>query len=361
MNEKISSLQLSFIIANLIFTTMNLSLPLPLVQMGEQHSWFVPIITFPIIVVIILIGFGKKKELEKLQVFFAETNKNFFRTCFFIVAQIFLVALFLKDFRAIIDLITNILLPMTPNSAVAIVLALTLIYMATGGLEVISRVTTVQFIIIGVTISLLPLLLLNEISYDYLQPFGGMDFVDHLGKSSYLFTPWVGEAVLVFLLFTEVGNPEKIKMASIIGVGIGLGLFVIILLLSITVLGLQVLKEVTYPSITLIQHINITDFLDRLDLSIVTLWLPTYFAKLALILYCLNKTICLQSGKHSNLLIMPIGVLLGVLSIVLFTNNLDHLEYSFFTWATLGLILEFTIFLLFFIIRVKNKSSSGLL
>ena len=42
------------------------------------------------------------------------------------------MGLFLKDFRAIVDSVTNILLPMTPNSAVAIVLALTLIYIASG-------------------------------------------------------------------------------------------------------------------------------------------------------------------------------------------------------------------------------------
>ena len=224
--------------------------------------------------------------------------------------------------------------------------------------DIISRVTEIQFIIIGVTILLLPLLLLNEINYEYLQPFGGIDFIGSLGKSSYLFASWAGEAVLVFLLFTEVETPQKIRMASIAGVGISLGLYVVIQLLSISVLGLKVLEEVTYSSVTLIQHINITDFLDRLDLVIVTLWLPTYFAKLGLILYCLNKIFCIQTGKQSNLLIMPIGLLLGILSIALFTNNLDHFEYAFFSWATLGLFLEVTLFLLFFILRVKNKSSN---
>lgn len=358
MKEKISAFQFSVLIANLLFTTTNVSLPQPLTQIGEQNTWLVPIITFPIIVVIILIGFGKKDGIEKLQGSFEQNKKGVIRTCFFILAQVYLVSVFFKDFRAIVDLITNLLLPTTPNSAIAVILALTLVYMATGGLEVISRVTAVQFIVISVTILLLPLLLLNEINYEYLQPIGGSDYFRNLGKSTYLFTPWAGEAVLVFLLFSEVKTPQKIRMASISGVGIGLGLFVVILLLSITVLGLKVLEEVTYTSVTIIQHINITDFLDRLDLAIVTLWLPTYFAKLGLILYCLNKTVCMQRGKHSNLLIMPMGLLLGILSMLLFTNNIDHLEYAFFTWATLGLLLQFALLLLFVILRVKDKNSN---
>ena len=82
MKEKISSIQLALLIANLIFTTTNLSLPQPLTQIGKQNAWLVPIIIFPIIVVMILIGFGKKQGIEKLQVSFTADNKNFITAAF---------------------------------------------------------------------------------------------------------------------------------------------------------------------------------------------------------------------------------------------------------------------------------------
>ncbi|MDV2687735.1 GerAB/ArcD/ProY family transporter, partial [Alkalihalophilus lindianensis] len=71
------------------------------------------------------------------------------------------------------------------------------------------------------------------------------------------------------------------RKAVITGTALGLFLFFLILFLAIVVLGTKIVREATYPSYILVQQINLTDFLDRLDLVIVAVWLPAFFSKLA--------------------------------------------------------------------------------
>jgi spore germination protein len=113
----------------------------------------------------------------------------------------------------------------------------------------------------------------------------------------------------------------------------------------------EIVTVSSYPTHQMIQQINLTDFLDRLDLVIVTVWIPTFITKISLDLYLVNR--CLTSGRDQalNVIIVPLGIALGLLSVLMFRNNMEHLQFSFYTWAAWGLGIQMLIGILFFIRR----------
>jgi spore germination protein len=76
--------------------------------------------------------------------------------------------------------------------------------------------------------------------------------------------------------------------------------------------------------------------------------------KLSLLLFALNRLFNTFRRKDSDFNLVPLALLLS-LTIRLFKNNIDGIEYSFFTWPTKGLLLELIIVFLFLILK-RGKS-----
>lgn len=354
MKQQISALQLAFIVGNFIFTGTLVSLQQILIEISKQNSWIVVIITFPITLIFIWVICSKVEKLNKLEGFFDPNNKSILHRGFVILLILFLLFIFIRDFRALTGFINTGLLPDTPIDIIAIITILCLIYISYTGIEVIARITVIHFFTVFVIVMSLPLLLLNEIRPESLQPIGGTNSFSEILKSAYILFPWMGEVFIILFLFIYLKPLKHFKKASIAGAGLGGVLLLILTLLIISVLGLGVASESTYPNISLIQQINLTDFLDRLDLVIVVVWIPTILCKLSLLMYGINKSINVIRGSDKNLGYLPIGLILG-LSIHLFKNNIEHLEFSFFSWATLGILLESMLLAIFLIMKYKKK------
>ncbi len=350
MKYKISIFQFAMIIGNFLITASLITLPQILTQISEQNAWLIPLVTYPVFLLLVL-AFAKKTYTIDRQ---SKSYKLFKST-----VGILLVTIYIRDLRAFIDYISSYLLPTTPTEVIAIVLSLTLLYICLSGIEVIARITEIQFIILAVLILSLPLMLLNEIDLSNIYPIMGLDEVKDLGKSSFFFFPWMGEAVIALYIVSYVTYEKGLRRAVLLGISLGFFLLFILITTSIAVLGDNTVARATYPNIIMIQQINITDFLDRLDLIIVTLWMPTLLSKLALTLYGIHKTLFHLKGEGANLLMTPLSLLLAVLAVVLFKSNTLHLEFTYFTWTVIGIALELFIILLYIILRVKARGKKA--
>lgn len=357
MKPRISPLQYTILVANFTLAATLISLPQAIVQIGQQNAWVIPIIVFPLFLVMYLLLLGKKTiNTKKLHKMFNGNKSNLMIKLFIAVMSLFLILIFIRDLRALIDFISVSLLPETPIEVICVLSIITLVYISWAGLEVIARITVVLFIIFAGIVLFVPLFLANEFQISNIQPILGSGSFSSILGSTYLILPWIGEGIILFVLLMYVTPFEKSRKASIIGIAIGLLVLFVLLLSEIAVLGTGIVMVSTYPNYQLIQQINITDFLDRLDLVIVTFWVPTIFCKLALSLYCIHNMLGNFTKQNTSVLIVPISIILGVLSINLFENNIHHLEFSFYTWATLGLLFEAVIIVLYLLIsKIKLK------
>lgn len=350
MKPQISPIQYTLLVANFILSGSLLSLPQVLAAMSEQNSWILPVIAFPFGLVVIWIGMGKSERIWS-QLYSDEEKGTILKKGWAIIFLLFLILLFIRDLRGLSNFIGSVLLPTTPIHVVTIFSVLTLCYITWAGLEVIARVSSLHFLVLAAILLSLPLMLMNEINFSNFQPVLRPERFPDLFKGTFFLLAWVGE-IAILLLFAGFVNPAvKAKKAASWGLFFGLFLFFLLILLDIAVLGANIVEYSSYPNYTLIQEINITDFLDRLDLAILSIWVPTLICKLALTLYGVNCAIGLFMKRRGKMTMIPIYLLLGILSILLFEDNITHQQFAFYTWASLGLLLELLITAGYIVIR----------
>ncbi|WP_231687967.1 endospore germination permease [Bacillus sp. FJAT-27251] len=351
MPVKIAPYQLSFLVANFIFTGTLISLPQSLAELANQNSWMAPLPGFIFMAVFISLIIGGTEQLAKFSKKFLAGKRSIIEKAFLIAFGVLFAFTFIRDVRGLVDFVATVLLPTTPIDVLSILATLIIIYVAGSGLEVITRVTAIHFTLLAAIVIFLPFMLLNEINLANFQPVFTSTFMMGLSKSSFVLFSWIGEGVFILLLLGNVNNVKKARRAALKGFAVGMGLLSILLALMISVLGVDIVAASTYPAHQMVQQINLTDFLDRLDLIIVTVWIPTFMSKIALDLYMVNR--CLTGGRDQdiNVIIIPLGLTLGLLSILMFHNNMEHFHFSFYTWAGLGLGIQLLIGFLFLLRR----------
>jgi spore germination protein len=343
---KISLFQFTLLLANFMLPASLISLPQVMSQVTNQNTWLVPILVFPIFFLIFFLC------LEKNIVPFHNSRLD---KAFTILVGVFLILVYIRDLRLFIDYVSSYLLPTTPIEVISVVLTLTLLYVSAAGLEVIARITVIQFIVLAVVVLIAPILVLNELDVRNIIPIINNEHIGNLAKSSYLFVPWMGEALISCYLVRFISNQKGAKKGALLGVSLGFLLISIVITVDLAVLGEKIVSAATYPTLIMVQEINITDFLDRLDLILVTIWMPTLFSKLALALYCIFHTLFPLQDEGAKLIMTPVSLFLGSLAIILFESNTMHLEFTFQTWTVIGLVLEILLIGLLFISRLRKK------
>jgi spore germination protein (amino acid permease) len=355
MKEKVSNLQLMFLVANFIFSSSVISLPQIIVEISGQNGWLVPIILLPIFLLIILVIFGSKKKSDFLKKMFIIGEKSSFWEKAFIIFFLLLVVLtFVRDLRGLIDFVASVLLPNTPINVLMVLSIFVIAYIGMSGIEVISRINMIYFVVLIFIVLMLPLLLMNEWELQNLQPLPSFQRVISIVHTIYFSFSWLAEMLFFLIIIANVNPVPQAKKAVLAGSCLGLLLFFIILFLQLSVLGTKIVREATYPTYILIQQINLTDFLDRIDLVIVVVWMPTLIAKLSYLLFAVNHCLSLFYKSSTNKFLFPISIILGLLSVLLFKNTMNYLHYSFYTWASLGLILEIIVIILFLLLKRKK-------
>ncbi len=337
-----------------MFSGSIISLPQIIVHIGGQNSWLVPIVLLPIMLMLIFLIFGKQQHAEGLRNLFVK-KQNGWEKSLLIIFAFFVIMTFVHDLRALIDFVASVLLPNTPLDMLMLLSIFTIIYIAMGGLEVISRINAIQFVMLTIAVVLLPFLLANEWELGNFQPVLNIKTVKSILIAVFFSISWMGEMVLFLIVIANINPIKAARRAVISGAALGLSLFFLILFLEIAVLGTKIIKGATYPSYVLIQQIHLTDFIDRLDLVIASVWIPAFLSKLAFLLYGFNFCLSYFYKSNTNKFLFPLACCLGFLSVLLFKNNMEHLHFAFYTWNVLGIGLEALIILLFIFARRATR------
>ncbi|WP_100404666.1 GerAB/ArcD/ProY family transporter [Bacillus solitudinis] len=352
MKVQISQRQLGFLAANSIIASSLVVLPQSIVDLSLQNAWTVPFFLFIYIVIIVKFSlFG----INKLRTFHMQP-RGMKTKVFALLMVIFISHILIRDLRILSGFIGTTLLPLTPSFVVTMLIIGCSLYMAWAGIEVIARFNELTFLIFICVVLFIPLSLVGEMDIENFEPVLGLKVIPSILQSTYIGLAWVGELIIVLLIIGTIHPLKSAKKTLIWGGGLGLGMFFILLFTQIAVLGAEIVRYSSYPTYSLVQQIRLTEFLDRLDFVLVSLYFPTIFAKFALLFYGLNRSMNLLIKAENKITLIPLALLVGILSITLLENKSLLYEFQIDTWATLGLILEVLIvFTMFFMIRENLK------
>ncbi|WP_025683981.1 GerAB/ArcD/ProY family transporter [Paenibacillus maysiensis] len=272
-----------------------------------------------------------------------------------LVYLILFLIIFARDLRIITDFVEIALLPLTPIVVISLILLLTLVFMAKGGISTIVNMGEIFAPVLILTLLTLLLFFGRNMDFSVLRPFLHPD-VGGVAKGSWRMLGYMADIMMLpFVISGRNYNPRSAWLGHLIGT-----IFMImIVMLTELVTGIPILSRLFYPSYELVRQLQLTDFLDRFDLFIVALTVPTLLTKVGFELYVISLTVKrMFTPAWGSLIVWPIGLLGYVCSFMLFSNVVQIYDFSR-EW-TMVMIIFFVLmpFVLWLVIRPKRKEKN---
>lgn len=278
---------------------------------------------------------------------------SFLYFCYFII-------LTASVLRNIGDFLNTEILPNTPIQVIHILFLIVIIMGIRNGIEVFSRTAELFLPWIILLFLMLVVLLPPEFDWGNVQPVFGYGIKpDIRGALSILGTPYM-ELFVFLMIFPFVNHHKHAQKAFLVGVTIAGTVLIIIVLLCILVLGAEFTASQLYPSYRLAEKINIGNFLERLEIIAAGIWFITIYFKLAICFYVSTMTFAeLFRLKDARQLYYPFGMIIIVMSIVVFPNMTYFLNYleriNFFYALTFALFIPLLIVIVAMIRKKKTN------
>ncbi len=351
--ERISDRQLILIGAMFITVATLVNTFAQTIKVARQHAYLSYIIAAAVIAVSLWFLSKVMKRFPNQDLFQAMVGR--FPIIGRMIAALYILFFFFilsRDIRMMVDFTNVVLLPATPLLVIAALIVVTVIIATRGGVEILARMTEIYAPLLIFLIFSLPFILFKEFDRTLLMPWLEFD-IPGIGQGSWIALSYLGEIVALPFIFAD--RTFRFRYGAY---GLMLGAFLIVLLCIeiIMILGTELAPRLMYPTYETVRQIRVTDFLDRFDLPIAGIWIPSMIIKIAYSLYIvchgINRVIPDVSTK---VLVIPFGVLSLVCTFWFFRNANQLINFNE-RWPVVSLIFQLLLpVLLFFILRPKHR------
>ncbi|WP_281272366.1 GerAB/ArcD/ProY family transporter [Paenibacillus sambharensis] len=257
------------------------------------------------------------------------------------------------DIRFIIGLTNILLLPTTPIEVTGLAVALAAYYAARDGIEAVARLAQLFFPVLAVLVLSLPLMLGTQADIRNIDPLE-WNVTGQLKSALYAFG---GLSEIIVLPFIAPYPAFRLRSAYY-GLALGTLLLGILLIESLLVFGPELASLFFDPPYMLIRQIRITDFLDRLDLPILAVWMLNVFVKISLYIYAVSLAVHrLANIASARIVTGPVGLSGLVCSYWFFESSNQLVELAKFRPFLMLVYAVLLPLLLFVWLRAKAKRS----
>ncbi|WP_058830264.1 GerAB/ArcD/ProY family transporter [Paenibacillus polymyxa] len=269
---------------------------------------------------------------------------------------ILFLIIFARDLRIITDLVEVVLLPLTPIVVVSLIVLLTMAFMVKGGMSTLVNMTEIFVPLLIVTLLTMPLFFGGNMDFSMLRPYLHPE-VDGVIKGSWRMLGYMADIMIVpFVISGKSYNGRSAWFGHLLGTAI----LIMLVLLSELVIGVPILSRLFYPSYELVRQLQLTDFLDRFDLFVAALTVPTFLTKIGVDLYVTSLAVKrMFAHVWGSLMVWPVGLLGYVCSFMLFSNIVQIYDFSREWTAVMVIFFVFMPFLLWMMLRPKFKGSGN--
>ncbi|SFE02146.1 spore germination protein (amino acid permease) [Paenibacillus catalpae] len=320
---KVSALQMALLVGSLLIASNMNTMPTAITMAAEQDAWYAYLFPIPY-------GIGMAYLMWRLARF--SPGKNMYEIMQHACGKwlggllngiliVYLSMDLISQLRIYSDFFSSSILLRTPQIYILLMTMLLLVYYAGGSMEHLFR-TNVVFVSLFLALYMLtPMFLLNEIDMNKLKP----------SLSSGIFQPLKG-GILAFGSFTDliifgaflhhVRRPRDIYIAMKMGVIYSAFMLTIWLFCVVSVISPILSSRMLYIGWILVQQIHITDFLDRIDLFLISMFVPVLLIKYAaLYIAVLTGIASYTKQKKFDFINLPMGIVITILSAITFDNT----------------------------------------
>jgi spore germination protein KB len=350
--------QLAWLTASIISSSGMQFLQNVLIRISESDAWLSYLIPMAYIFLIAAFFAYLAKKFPQKHIFEISMLLlgRWGGTCLNVVVLFHFWMILMRDVSIYSKFTTTILLEKTPYEILILLTCLVLMYYGRTSMEVIARVNDIFYPLFVVSIVMMPILLSNEMSLGLLRPILSMPPLNIL-QVNFLAFGGVGDVFVLGAFLHTLYNSNQIRSSIRHGALLGTGLVTLSTLMVILVLGPKMPANFLYPVFNLVQMVQITDFLDRLDLFMLIIWYPTLICKiLAVYLALLIGISSLLKDRNYPIFNKPTALFLAITALLSFQSATDLLSFSNFSSPVLVLGYQPIVMIILMIaVRIRKR------
>ncbi|PWW37191.1 MULTISPECIES: GerAB/ArcD/ProY family transporter [Paenibacillus] len=356
MNQHVTNRQLVLLIMLLSITGTLMQPHAQAIFYAEQHAYLSYIPVFLVMVASLWMLSRVQRRFPDQDLFESLVERfPFFGRMTGILYILFFLFIFARDIRLIGDYISITLLETTPISIIVLTLLVMAVFIVRGGLGSLIGMSELYVTLFVLNSLILPFMLIQQINMDNLMPYFDID-VAGVGKGSWYIFSFFGE--MIAIPFVVKGSDFRFK-SVMGGITFAALLMMLIIIETILAVGVPIASRLVYPSYELARQLQISDFLDRFDLALAAVTLPTLITKIAFDLYfvCwgLKRMIPKVSGK---VMTGPVALIGFVCAFWFFKNAVQLFGFTR-EWTWIGILFEVLLPIIIFIfLRPRKKGTN---
>ncbi|WP_028551864.1 GerAB/ArcD/ProY family transporter [Paenibacillus sp. UNC451MF] len=357
--------QMAWLIASLLTGGGLVSIQHDLVRVARMDAWFTYIVPTLYVAIVAYVFYKLSQRFPGKNIF--EINKIIMGKAIGLLFNLIIIFHFwlmlIRDVRSFCKFMGTILLPNTPEEIVLFILVLLIMYFGRTSIEVIARVNDIFFPNFALTILLMPLMLSNELDKSLIEPILAGDTIK-VFYGNMLSLGWYGDIFIAGAFLHTISQIKQVRSALRHGAILSSLLLGIFLLMEVLVFGPVITGNLIYPNYNLVQQIHITDFLDRMDLLILSIWAPILFCKDILIYLALLTGIAsFVKQRDYSTINTPIGFFVLLTALLAFKNTTEVFSFGNYSSSVITLAYQPLMLLLLLIFArrfpIPNTGQNG--
>lgn len=232
---------------------------------------------------------------------------GFFYICFFLLACSVSIHVFTQ--------FMNLLFPLTPPAVFSFCLLFAMAYVTYAGSEVLSRSVQLALPLLMLLGFLMSVLLVKERDWQQMLPIMENGFFP-IWKGSGMFLMMLSELVVFRMLIPTANQPEKLPRQGLFFIAIIFLMFLGPTTGPIMIFGTDLAKETLYPTFEEIRYVQLFDFIERLDVLGLFLWVIGAYIRSSILLFGAAQGLAeLFNVNKENHFVLPAAFLVFALAL----------------------------------------------
>jgi len=239
---------------------------------------------------------------------------------------LYLASRVLRDFM---ELLIADIFPNTPIEVISLLFLFVVMYINYLGIETLSRSAEIfiPYFILFLFLLCLFLIISGELSMQRLRPILAEGWGPVLSSVfPEMITFPFGEAIIFTVILGYTQSFHRVGRIALFGIIASGSMITLWAVFDIAVLGPDTRGRSTFPLLNSIREISIANFIERLDAFVVFIMMLGIFVKVSLYYFGVLKGLEYITNIPYRAYTVPIGILIGVFSIVIAPNYPHHIQ-----------------------------------
>lgn len=328
---RISNWQATALIITLILASSTISLPNIIYKEAGQDAWLSIIIAAAsgIIAGFIFASLGNRFPRRTFIQYMPDIVGKTLGKIIGFIYIIFFMFINAGIIREIAEIFKTNFMQETPLSVFSIGMVLVAAYAVRSGLEVLTRVNEIMMPLVLLMLLMVMGLSYMEIDAYLLLPVLEDGFMPVLKGSIYP-TLFFAETVVMLMIIPYLNKPYGVKRTIFSAILIVTLFQLALMVMAIGVFG-SLVDDLNFPILQMARYISLLELFERMEPLIMLTWIGGGFVKVGIFYYCAVLAMAQWLNlREYKALVLPTGVLLVVLSIVLWENYVEfyHMGYK---------------------------------